>query len=384
MTLSQNFYAYLCQKYPKLQDEALENVIAPNLLSPFQIKLEKSINSKIGLSIEAFHALRDLPSYQAYMKRKWGQMFDPGNNSLFMSYDFHVTPDGNLKLIEINTNASFLGLGWEMNQFFNLPWNTDFKITDLKNCFQQELAAAGFTKPLQKIIITDEKPNQQRLYLEFVLYREIFKAMGYDCEVADLTETTKLKTAELIYNRSTDFYFEEPLTAALKEIYLSKEAVVSPQPFEYRLLADKENFIDWSSEEFWNEIQLDEKYKNIIQSVLPKTRVLTETNRDQIWSERKQLFFKPKRAFGSKSAFRGASIAHKAFEDLVKHESLAQELVPPNELTFEMPTGPQKFKYDLRCYAYRNQYQGSVGRLYQGQVTNLRTEGGGFTPVLFE
>ena len=384
MTLSQNFYAYLCQKYPKLQDEALESVIAPNLLSPYPIKLAQKIRPDIISSIEAFQALRDLPRYQQYMVEKWGKLFDPGNNSLFMSYDFHVTPTGDLKLIEINTNASFLGLGWEMNQFFKLPWNADFKIADLKECFLNELKLAGYKKPLKKIVITDDKPSEQRLFLEFVLYREIFKAMGFDCEVADLSETEKLKSADLIYNRSTDFYFEDPSTAALKEIYLSKSAVVSPQAYEYRLLADKENFIDWSSEEFWNLIQLDEKYKNIIQSVLPKTRILTEANRDQIWAERKHLFFKPKRAFGSKSAFRGASIARKAFEDLVKHESLAQQMVPPAELTFETPSGPQQFKYDLRCYAYRNQYQGCVGRLYQGQVTNLRTEGGGFTPVIFE
>ena len=138
MTLSQNFYAYLCQKYPKLQDEALESVIAPNLLSPYPIRLAQKLKPDIIKCIEAFQALRDLPQYQQYMEQKWGKMFDPGNNSLFMSYDFHVTPSEELKLIEINTNASFLGLGWEMNQFFKLPWNADFKITDLKECFLKE------------------------------------------------------------------------------------------------------------------------------------------------------------------------------------------------------------------------------------------------------
>jgi len=384
MNLSQNFYAYLCQKYPKLQDEALESVIARNLLSPNHVKLPSHLKSEVIKSIKAFQSLRDFPQYQSFMEKKWGKMFDPGNNSLFMSYDFHVTPANELKLIEINTNASFLGLGWEMNQFFNKSWNADFNILELKNCFLNELSLAGYSKPLKKIVITDDKPVNQRLYLEFVLYREIFKRMGYECIVADLSETEKFHDADLIYNRSTDFYFEEPLTAFLKEIYLSKKSVVSPQPFEYRLLADKENFIDWSTEEFWNEIQFDETNKKIIQAVLPKTRILTEQNRDQIWSERKHLFFKPKRAFGSKSAFRGASVAHKAFEDLVKNQSLAQEIVPPGEFVFETPTGPQKFKYDIRCYAYRDQYQGTIGRIYQGQVTNLRTEGGGFAPVVFE
>ncbi len=383
MNLSQNFYAYLCQKYPKLQDEALESAIAPNLLSPYHVKLSSRVKADVILTIEAFQALRDSSSFQAYMEKKWGPLFNPGNNSLFMSYDFHVTPDEKLKLIEINTNASFLGLGWEMNQFFKHPWNADFQISDLKNCFLNEVKLSGYDQPLKKIVITDENPKQQRLYLEFVLYRELFKSFGYDCEIADINEVEKLKTAGLIYNRSTDFYMEEPQTAGLKNLFLSKSCAVSPQPYEYRLLADKENFIDWSGPEFWNEVQLDEKYKKVIQDVLPKTRVLTQENREQIWAERKGLFFKPKRAFGSKSAFRGASVARKAFESLVEQNSLAQEIIPPAELQFETPTGMQTFKYDLRCYAYRDQYQGCVGRLYQGQVTNLRTEGGGFAPVLF-
>jgi hypothetical protein len=383
MSLSQGFYAYLCQKYPKLQGEALESVIAPNLLSPHQIKLSAKLKSEVISTIEAFQALRDSSSYQAWIERKWGPQFNPGNNSLFMSYDFHVTPEGLLKLIEINTNSSFLGLGWEMNQFFKLPWNADFQISDLKNCFLNELQLAQFNKPLKKIVITDDKPIQQRLYLEFVLYRELFKSFGFDCEIADLLESEKLRSADLIYNRSTDFYMEEPQTQELKKIYLTKSAVVSPNSHEYRMLADKENFIDWSSTEFWNAVSLDESHKRVIQSVLPKTQMLTAQNKDQIWHDRKHLFFKPKRAFGSKSAFKGASVAHKAFEDLLSHESLAQELVPAGELNFETPTGPQKFKYDIRCYAYRNQFQGCVGRIYQGQVTNLRTEGGGFAPVLF-
>ena len=114
------------------------------------------------------------------------------------------------------------------------------------------------------------------------------------------------------------------------------------------------------------------------------TRELNAANKDEIWTQRKNLFFKPKRAFGSKSAYRGGSISHKAFEDLVQHQSLAQEMVHAPELELPTPTGPQKFKYDLRCYAYGSQYQGTVARIYQGQVTNLRTEGGGFAPVIFK
>ncbi len=39
-------------------------------------------------------------------------------------------------------------------------------------------------------------------------------------------------------------------------------------------------------------------------------------------------------------------------------------------------------KTDFRLYFYRDRILGLAARLYQGQVTNLRTPGGGFAPVL--
>lgn len=35
----------------------------------------------------------------------------------------------------------------------------------------------------------------------------------------------------------------------------------------------------------------------------------------------------------------------------------------------------------LRLFAYRNRLLGVGARLYRGQVTNLRTPGGGYAPV---
>jgi len=55
-----------------------------------------------------------------------------------------------------------------------------------------------------------------------------------------------------------------------------------------------------------------------------------------------------------------------------------QRLVPPS--TTEVP-GYGPMKTDLRLYAYRDRVLGVTARLYRGQVTNLRTEGGGFAAV---
>ena len=41
----------------------------------------------------------------------------------------------------------------------------------------------------------------------------------------------------------------------------------------------------------------------------------------------------------------------------------------------------EEYKFDLRFYVYRDALQLMVARVYQGQVTNLRTPGGGFAAV---
>lgn len=375
MNLASLFYQHLCQQYPGLKNELSAEAISPQLLSPHKVELSNIHFLKIESIISAFETLRNHPGYIQWLEKTYGPLFNPGNRGIFMSYDFHLTDQGELKLIEINTNASFLGLGYEFAKMQQIPWNQKFQLTDLKNCFDQELSLALHPTKLKSVYIVDEKPTEQKLFAEFLLYREVFKKMGLDCKILDISE---VKPSDLIYNRSTDFYLKEKNSELMREFYLNKTSVVSPHPYEYQALADKENFIHWSTDEFWSEIGIAESVEKIIRTCLPVTKQLTENNKEEIWSLRKSLFFKPKNSFGSKMSYKGASISKKVFEDLLSVQALAQELVTPGEIQTEN----QNFKYDLRCYAYRNQFQGCMARLYQGQVTNLKTDGGGFANVI--
>lgn len=375
MNLASLFYQHLCQHYPGLKNDLSVDAISPQLLSPHKVELSNSHFLKIESIISAFETLRTHPQYIQWLEKTYGLQFNPGNRGIFMSYDFHLTNENELKLIEINTNASFLGLGYEFTKMQQLDWNQKFQLTDLKTCFEQELQLAAHPSKLKTLSIVDENPQQQKLYAEFLLYREVFRKMGIECQIQDVSSVAP---SDLIYNRSTDFYFKEKMSDQLRNFYVNKKSVVSPHPYEYQALADKENFIHWSLDEFWNEVQVDETTKKLIRSCLPLTRKLTESNKEEIWSKRKNLFFKPKNSFGSKMSYKGASLSKKVFEDLLSVEALAQELVTPQEVV----TPEQSYKFDLRCYAYQNQFQGCMARLYQGQVTNLRTEGGGFATVV--
>ena len=114
---------------------------------------------------------------------------------------------------------------------------------------------------------------------------------------------------------------------------------------------------------------------------MPNTISFRPELKEELWSQRKKLFFKPKNSYGSKQSYKGASISKKVFEDVANELFLAQELVPAPEALIPTPDGPQQFKYDLRCYAYRDELQLVIARVYQGQVTNLKTKWGGFAPI---
>jgi hypothetical protein len=90
------------------------------------------------------------------------------------------------------------------------------------------------------------------------------------------------------------------------------------------------------------------------------------------------------RSFGSKQSYRGGTISRKMFDEIIHQGFIAQEFVPAPEMEFEAPEGKLSLKYDLRFYAYQDQLQGVIARLYQGQTTNLRTTHGGFAPVIFK
>jgi hypothetical protein len=337
--------------------------------------------------IEKIFAVRELPAYQNHYQPQieHRKLKDPGNKSIMMSYDFHVDETGHLKLIEVNTNASFLALGYEMYKTHRLPLPVlDFSFAEVKRDIEIEMLLSGTPAGhALKTVITDENPSAQRLYVEFLVYRELFKSWGWQCEIQDYRELFKTLKPDFIYNRHTDFFLSEPASALLREKFLAKEICLSPNPFEYLLLADKNRMVEWSKPGFFEALGVDSNTSEFLRSCVPQSLDVHSGNLEEIWANRKKYFFKPKNAFGSKQSYRGGTVSRKAFEALPHDETLAQEYVPAPEREFLTPEGPQNFKYDLRCYAYQGRLQLIVARLYQGQVTNLRTPHGGFACVSF-
>ncbi|MNJ91368.1 hypothetical protein D3C87_90190 [compost metagenome] len=388
MNLQKAFIQQLRTSFPGLQSEPLDNLVSENLLSPFTVELSASIGTQAQEIIQSIFYMRELPEYCEHYASliKAKGLSDPGNKSIMMSYDFHIDENQQLKLIEVNTNASFLVLGHEMYKMRQAPLPVaDFTLNEVRKDIETELRLQGKSLPTKiKLAIVDDKPQEQRLFIEFLAYNELFKSWGWDSRILDYNDLFKNFDPDFIYNRYTDFFLTDASSALLREKFLRREVCVSPQPFEYLMLADKQRLIDWREPGFLDRLPLTERQKEVITHATPLSYDMCAEKADEIWSNRKKFFFKPKNAFGSKLSYRGSSISRKAFEEILPQDMIAQEFIPAPEQTFETPEGPQKFKYDLRCYAYQGRMQLIVARLYQGQVTNLRTPYGGFAPVSFK
>ncbi len=356
------FISLIEEKFTNLRGK-LNPLISDQLLSPFKIEVPHWVRKDAQNVIQNFYQLRNSCSYRDGLKSPFP---DPKNKSILMSYDFHLTNDGQLKLIEINTNASFLALSSFMYEAHGLK-GFDFNV--LKNDILNELMLFGKNITNPKILIVDEKPLEQKLYAEFLVYNELFQSWGWSSTIEDIENTSD--RFDFIYNRSTDFYFEDSKSSKLKEIFLNRKACVSPNPYEYFLLADKLRLIEISNQ------------KKIDLKEIADCKILNSESAEEIWINRKNYFLKPLRSYGGKQSYKAASISKKIFEQLTQQEVIAQEYVPAGEKVFSTPQGNITFKYDLRFYAYQDQLEFAVARLYQGQVTNLKTPLGGFAPVIF-
>jgi hypothetical protein len=235
------------------------------------------------------------------------------------------------------------------------------------------------------------------MYAEFLMYRDWFRGLGWDARLAESSElvydptSRALRTADgvqidLVYNRLTDFYLAEPAHESLRRAFLDSAACFTPNPREYWLLADKQRLVQFSQPEFLQQAGASDTEREAIAKVLiPTFEKSAFASEEEIWTQRKSLFFKPKHSYGGKSVYRGESVSRKVFERLMGDgDILIQKFQPAQRMPTDDPRSVlNNWKFDLRFYVYGDQVQMVAARSYQGQVTNFSSTMGGFTYVQF-
>ena len=324
---------------------------------------------------------------------------DFGPRGVFFGYDFHLGADGP-QLIEINTNAGGVLLNLylasaqqaccaEVITFFGGRTKFADAENELIAMFKKEWQSQCPDKPLNTIAIVDNEPSTQFLYPEFLLFQSLFERHNIEAVIADPKDLTIKESAlwlggqkiDMIYNRLTDFYLEMPDSECLLEAYRKGIAVFTPSPYIYALYADKRNLPLLSDSNRLKELGVEEEEIYALGRSLPTTVIVTKDNAAQLWANRKRLFFKPAMGHGSRGAYRGAKLTQRVWGNIIQTDYVAQAMVPPSERQLIINGEKQSLKLDIRCVTYDGRIQQLSARLYQGQTTNLRTQGGGLATV---
>ena len=387
------------QKAEKAQGEAWHSMVTercphlfadvPVFISPVQLRkmyeVISSVEQAVGLA-----GWQAAPEPTLSPERERGQNRAKG---VFFGYDFHLNEQG-VHLIEINSNAG----GAFLNELLiasqrdaGLPGKA-VAVEKLESSFMEmfrnewrmELGSA----PLKTIAIVDEQPEAQYLYPDFLLAKKLFEHDGLEVHIVD---PAMLRGSEdglffgnekidLVYNRLTDFTLHRH--PVLLNAYTTGQVVLTPHPHVYAKYADKRNLARLTDADGLRSLGANEADIAMLQACVPHTMVLRPDMEEQLWTERKQWFFKPVSGYGGKGAYRGANLTKRVFAEIMQGDYVAQKLAPPGERAVCVEdTEPVSLKYDVRCYAYDGKIQLVAARLYQGQTTNFRTAGGGFALV---
>ena len=372
----------------------------PHLFSNVPVFLPPEDLASMASIVSAIEAAARLPEYQR-VSLGWAPPIaipDHGPVGALMGYDFHLGSDGP-KLIEVNTNAGGAFLNAilasaqraccaEVERGFDLRRPDTFEAA-VVGMFQGEWQRQRGEAVLRRIAIVDDRPQEQYLYPEFLLARQLLLRAGIDAVIADPADLIYAdgvikfdgQDIDLVYNRLVDFSLQLPEHLAMRQAYENGTVVVTPNPHNHALLADKRNLILLSDREALARWGLEPKYVEALAGV-PNTRLVTLENADMFWAQRSGLFFKPTSGHGSKAVYRGDKVTKGVWAQIVQGDYVAQSFAAPGERMIEVDGVQVARKMDVRLYTYGGQVLLAAARLYQGQTTNFRTPGGGFAPVL--
>lgn len=373
----------------------------PTLFSATAVFLSQRTLRQLVEGVASLERVIRSPAYQAAALEQAPPVAsrDFGPLGAFVSYDFHLAPDGP-RLIEINSNAGGALLGAALVQaqraccqLMSQAMAPSAAPADPRPAFlamfRREWERQRGRGAPRNILIVDDEPGSQYLAPEFQLFR---KLLTREFAPSDIVDAGTLQwhdgclwhqgaPVDMVYNRLTDFYFAEPGHAAMREAYEAGAVVMTPNPRTHALYADKRNLVrlgDASILRQWN-MPADD-IERLVQLV-PATQLVSRDNADALWAQRRMLFFKPAAGFGARAAYRGDKLTRRVWSEILSGSYIAQALVIPGERAIEVDGVQTRLKFDLRAYTYEGRMQLLIARMYSGQTTNFRTPGGGFAPV---
>ena len=356
-------------------------------ISPYSVNLSRSLLKQMIAVVHSLQNLCDTLRYPELLPELQDTArTNPRHYSVLMGYDFHITEEQQVKLIEVNTNSGGLWFAYRCYEP-NAQQFPEKLAKKLLHTFINEyrlFSQNQKTRP-QLIAIVDQQPQMQFLYPEMQVFAKLFQQVGISAVIIDPTDIDAKDTGlyyqdqriDLVYNRHCDFYLQSPEMRVIADAWKNQSVCLTPNPRIYGLLADKQRMADWSQPGFFKEL-LSPKQARCLEEAVPYTQPFHAYSKEELWSGRKMWVFKPANGYASRGVYVGEKLTKNKFNSLEPQATLVQQRIKPSVTV--APDGT-RFKTDFRLFVYRDEVTAVSARIYQGQVTNLRTPGGGFCKV---
>lgn len=374
----------------------------PHLFASSAVFVSHAQFARMTAIVSAIEQVVAVPAYRAAALARAPAIakLDFGPRGAFTGFDFHLAAQGP-QLIEINTNSGGALLNAALvraqraccREMLDAAFESATEIEKLDATFVamfgEEWRLQRGAAPLHRVAIVDDAPVGQYLYPEFLLFERLFAHAGIEDVVAHAGALEwregrlwhQGQAVDMVYNRLTDFYLDDPAHAALRAACESGAVVLTPHPRAHALYADKRNLVTLSDPAALAALGVPEPVRAILAAGIPLTERVTPERADELWAARRNRFFKPAGGYGGKAAYRGDKLTKRVWREILAGDYVAQALVPPSGRVVDVDGLHTDLKLDVRAYAYGGSIQLVAARLYQGQTTNFRTAGGGFAPV---
>jgi hypothetical protein len=302
----------------------------------------------------------------------------------FSAWDFHLPPgrpDG-WQLIEFNDNGSGFLFAALINRLF---WETcdaaaleevepppafeDFA-EGVAGRVEREAREFFGGRPEGLLAVVDDAGSlgDGRFRDELVLLQELLGARGWAARIAPPEALRRVdggplledREVRFVVNRSTDFLWQTPPLATLRDAWMAGHVYVAPNPFTYATRSDK-GLLELlcrreDDAEHDAELGILPEERAVLAAHVPETRLLTEESVEAIAGRRQELVLKPAHGYAGRGLLPSHQVGRSRLRRLLRagEAYVAQQRVPKAPLAPEGEPGHDLFA-DLRVWAYRGE-----------------------------
>jgi hypothetical protein len=297
----------------------------------------------------------------------------------FTAWDFHLSPDLGWHLIECNDNGSgFLFAGLINRIFYELSDSRQRKtleppphvsvITErIAAMVSQEAEMFFGSLPDGMFLILDDAESLEkgRFRQELLLLCDLFRVRGWQSAVGTADQMQwdgkhllwNGQEVSFIVTRSTDFFWQADVFAALRAAYQVGAVYVAPNPFTYATRSDK-RLLEFLSLPDWDtDLGILPEERVVLSAHVPPTYRLGENNIEEIARKKEEFVFKPFHGFAGRGVLTSGELGRSRLRRLVKKAGgyVAQKKIPKPLLRGKNVPEDLALWTDLRVWAYRGQ-----------------------------